>query len=131
MTRLLAALAAAALLAAPEPAPAGGPSCDGSSCAFPRPARLVALGARDCAACRRMAPVLDDAERRCGAVERLGVEDAQGAALAAQHLVTRLPTVLVLDGAGRELRRLEGEQPLQALEGAAREAGRRCGAGPS
>lgn len=130
MTRPLAALLAALALT-PATASAGAPSCDGSSCAFPRPgvARVVALGSRDCAACRRMAPVVDDAERRCGAVERLRVEEPAGAWLASRHLVTRLPTVLLLDGAGRELGRLEGEQTLEALERAARGAGRRCAAG--
>jgi len=132
LAALLALLAVAALVAlAPATAPAGDRSCDGSSCAFPRAAtsRLVALGSRDCPACRHMAPVVDAAERRCGAVERLGVDEPEGAALASRHQVTRLPTLLVLDGAGRELGRLEGEQPLEALERAARDAGRRCTAG--
>ncbi|HYG67810.1 MAG TPA: thioredoxin family protein, partial [Anaeromyxobacteraceae bacterium] len=70
--------------------------------------------------CRRMEPVVAEAERSCGHVhvEKAFVEEPRGAALVRRHGVRGVPTFLVLDGEGEEVSRLVGEQPLEALIGA-------------
>ncbi|WP_242346956.1 cytochrome c biogenesis protein CcdA [Anaeromyxobacter terrae] len=145
-----AALAAAAPPAsAPGSAGAGGAAtCDASA---PAPCDLPALGApgapvpaasgpalvelvsRTCPVCRGMEPVVAEAERGCpGAhVKRRLVEEPEGAALARRHAVRGVPTFLVLDATGKELRRLVGAQPVDALTDALQLAtGRLCDARP-
>lgn len=143
--------AAAPSLPAAGPAPAGEPAVctDASSpaCAVSVPdapvavapaprhgAALVEIVSRSCPVCRRMEPVVAAAERGCpGArVERHTVETPEGAALARAHRVVAVPTFLALDGAGREVQRLVGEQPLETLVDALqRLSGRLCQAAPS
>ncbi|MFY3744589.1 cytochrome c biogenesis protein CcdA [Anaeromyxobacter sp. Red801] len=94
---------------------------------------LVEIVSRSCPVCRRMEPVVAAAEHGCpGArVERHTVETPEGAALARAHRVVAVPTFLALDGAGREVQRLVGEQPLEALVDALqRLSGRVCQAAP-
>ncbi|ACG72964.1 cytochrome c biogenesis protein transmembrane region [Anaeromyxobacter sp. K] len=95
---------------------------------------LVEIVSRSCPVCRRMEPVVAAAERGCpGArVERHQVEAPEGAALARAHRVVAVPTFLALDGAGREVQRLVGEQSLDALVDALqRLSGRLCQAAPA
>ena len=114
-----------------RPVPAGG--AEPSRAAAGAPARvLVEVASRSCAACRRMEPVVKQASRRCAAgafsVEQRWVEEEEGAAFARRHAVFGVPTFLLLDVDGREVKRLVGEQPLALLEGTLRDlSGGRCG----
>jgi cytochrome c-type biogenesis protein len=93
---------------------------------------VVEVASRACPACRAMAPVVDEAERDCATkVVRLLVEEPEGADLARRHAVRAVPTFLVLDGSGAEVRRLVGQQPVAALRDALRTASPLlCGALP-
>ena len=93
---------------------------------------LVELASRSCPICRRMAPVVDEAERDCATkVVRLLVEESEGGDLARRHAVRAVPTFLVLDASGAEVRRLVGQQPVSALRDALRTASPLlCGALP-
>ncbi|WP_242393219.1 cytochrome c biogenesis protein CcdA [Anaeromyxobacter oryzisoli] len=100
------------------PAPEGGPS-------------VVEVVGRACPVCKRMEPVVAEAERACPGVHvvRRVVEDPEGAALARQHAIRGVPTFLVLDASGNELRRLVGAQPVEAVAAALELAtGRLCAA---
>ncbi|ABS28303.1 cytochrome c biogenesis protein CcdA [Anaeromyxobacter sp. Fw109-5] len=93
--------------------------------------RVVEVMSRSCPVCRSMEPVVAEAERGCpGAhVQRRLVEEPEGAELARRHGVRGVPTFLVLDGSGREVRRLVGAQSVEALAGALQLAtGRLCDA---
>lgn len=132
-----AAAVAAAALAPAAPAEACAATADGAACgaheeswaapsaapvaARVRGAAVVELASRSCPVCRAMAPVLEEAERDCATrVVRLLVEEPEGAALARRHGVRAVPTFLVLDGAGAEVRRLVGQQPVSAIREALR-----------
>ncbi len=115
--------------AAPHAAPAPLPG----AAAIPGPPVPVMLEllSRSCSACQRMEPVVERATHRCAGealrVERHFVDDAAGAAYARRLGVFGIPTFLLLDGEGREVKRLVGEQPLAVLEGAMQElSGGRC-----
>lgn len=95
--------------------------------------RVVELTSRSCPVCRSMAPVVAEAERGCpGArVQERPVEEPEGRELARRHGVRGVPTFLVLDASGREVRRLVGAQPVEAIEEALQLAtGRICDARP-
>jgi cytochrome c-type biogenesis protein len=82
---------------------------------------VVELASRACPICRAMVPVIDDAERDCATkVVRLLVEEPEGADLARRHAVRAVPTFLVLDAQGAEVRRLVGQQPAAAVRDALR-----------
>lgn len=94
---------------------------------------VVELVGRSCPICRSMEPVVAQAERGCpGArVIRRYVEDPDGASLARSHGVRGVPTFLVLDASGKEVRRLVGAQPVEVLADALHLAtGRLCTALP-
>lgn len=80
---------------------------------------LLEFVSRSCPVCQRMAPIVAAAEHDCAgrnvAVRRVDVSDPAGAALARQFGVRGVPTFVFLDGAGEELARLVGEQPLKSL----------------
>ncbi len=148
MAPLPALLVAAAVAAAPgQPARGAAPSCDGRSCSFPRPSasaladilaptpRVLAFVGRTCPACRRAAPAIEAARRVCPAhgvrIERVDADVADGAELTRRHAVRALPTFVLLDAQGREVERLEGEQPAAVLERALSDlAGSACSLRP-
>lgn len=143
-------VAAAAPPASGAPIPAAGEACgvgDEAACPIAVPSAqagewagpapegpaVVELIGRSCPICRSMEPVVAQAERGCpGArVIRRYVEDPDGAALARSHGVRGVPTFLVLDASGKEIRRLVGAQPVEALADALHLAtGRLCTALP-
>ena len=80
---------------------------------------VVEIMSGSCPICRRMAPVVAEAERGCPMkVVHAYVEDAAGADLARRHGVRGVPTFLVLDPSGAEVRRLVGQQPADAIRSA-------------
>jgi cytochrome c-type biogenesis protein len=84
-----------------------------------------------CPICKRMAPVVADAERSCSRhgvrVRQIDVATANGRASAGRHGVLGVPTFIFLDARGSEVARLIGQQPretlMQSLEVL---AGQRC-----
>lgn len=82
-------------------------------------AHLVEFVGADCPVCAKMAPVLRELERACGAddgtVVRVLVDSASGRALAEHFGVHAVPTFVSLDAAGNELERVVGEQPRHQL----------------
>lgn len=103
---------AACPIAVPSAAPSGW-----AEPVAPQGPAVVELVGRSCPSCRSMEPVVAQAERDCpGArVIRRYVEDPDGAALARSRGVRGVPTFLVLDASGKEVRRLVGAQPVEAL----------------
>lgn len=89
------------------------------------PAAAVALpvvldfGRGECAACKRMKPVLDALAARHEGRVVVGIHDLKdesSRALAATHKVTLIPTQVFLDADGNERFRHEGFIPLEELE---------------
>jgi cytochrome c-type biogenesis protein len=80
---------------------------------------MVEVIGRSCPICRRMAPVVAAAEQDCAghavSVTRAWVDDPGGLDLARRYGVRGVPTFLFLDADRREVARLVGEQPLDAL----------------
>jgi cytochrome c-type biogenesis protein len=107
----------------------GAPSCGLPSAASDAPVLtpitlpsgpvMVEVIGRSCPICRRMAPVVAAAEQDCAgravSVARVWVDDAPGLDLARRYGVRGVPTFLFLDADRREVARLVGEQPLDAL----------------
>jgi thiol:disulfide interchange protein len=95
---------------------AGAPSAAGGEASAPAGPAMLEFSSADCPACRRMEPILRDARRQCSAANlvRIDVEslDGAGGALAERWNVEKLPTLLLLDAAHREVARLVGVQPL-------------------
>lgn len=73
-----------------------------------------------CPVCARMAPIVDDVERRCSAggrpLVRVNVDDDAGQALAARYGIRAVPTFVSVDASGAEVERLVGAQPRERLE---------------
>jgi thioredoxin 1 len=94
--------------------------------------RLLAFSSTTCAACKRMAPVIEEAARACAsrdAVVHVDVDGDDGAALASTYDVTNIPAWISIDGDGEEVTRLVGVQPAEALARSLEElSGRRCAA---
>jgi cytochrome c-type biogenesis protein len=86
---------------------------------LPRGPVMVEFVSPTCSVCRRMQPVIADAERHCrgeGArVLRVDTTTAQGASLASKLHVVGTPTFVFLDRDGHEIGRLIGEQPLAEI----------------
>ena len=86
---------------------------------LPKGPVMVELVSPTCGVCRRMQPVIAEAERHCkgeGArVLRVDTTTSEGAALAAKLHVVGTPTFVFLDREGREIGRLIGEQPLAEI----------------
>jgi cytochrome c-type biogenesis protein len=133
----LGSVLAAALLAATPPCALSpsAPVAEGAACGLARPAEraptaeslaprgpaVVEVTSRDCPACRRMEPVIAEAERRCGTrVVRAFIEDADGAALQLRHGIAAVPTFLVLGAGGEEVDRLVGVQSVEIVRRALR-----------
>lgn len=75
-----------------------------------------------CTVCGRMAPLVQELERRCtqgdGSLLRVSLESSRGRALARHFGVHALPTFLQLDLEGREVDRAMGEQTREQLASA-------------
>ena len=83
---------------------------------MPTMLEFVAAG---CPICRRMHSVVAAAEHDCSQhgirVRQVDVSTTEGRAAASKNSVLGVPTFLFLDGAGKEVARLVGEQPLPVL----------------
>jgi cytochrome c-type biogenesis protein len=91
------------------------PSPPGDAAPVRGPA-VVEITTRSCPICRRMEPVVAEAERGCATkVTRVLAEDPAGAEMVRRHGVRGVPTFLVLDASGREVKRLVGEQRADDL----------------
>ena len=81
--------------------------------------RLVEFESAHCAVCARMAPIVQDLERRCtkhdDTIARVQVDDDDGEALAARYAVHLLPTFLMIDAKGEEVSRSVGAQAPEQL----------------
>ncbi len=96
--------------------------------------RMVEFVSGHCTVCRRMRPLVHEAEQRCrlkpGGVRLIDIDTANGAALAQRFKVHVVPTFMLLDETNQESSRLVGEQSLSTLEAALYDvAGARCAAG--
>ncbi|AKT42901.1 thioredoxin domain-containing protein [Chondromyces crocatus] len=85
--------------------------------------RLVEFTSGYCAACRKMAPIVAELEKRCarsveGAIRLVNVDDPEGEALASRYGVDALPTFLALNADGGEVTRLVGLQSEEKLASA-------------
>ncbi len=134
----------AAIAAASTPGPSRGSPSDrspglgesqcttgpGSACATPdlgwapslggpspiRGPAVVEVASTNCPICRAMAPVVEQAERGCPVkVVQALVEEPAGADLARRFAIRGVPTFLVLDARGGEMRRLVGQQTAAAV----------------
>jgi cytochrome c-type biogenesis protein len=80
---------------------------------------MVEFVSAGCPICRRMQPVVAAAERGCAShgirVRQLDVATSDGRAAAAERGVLGVPTFLFLDGKGKEVARLVGQQPQEVL----------------
>ena len=94
---------------------------------------VVEIMSGSCPICRLMEPVVAEAERGCPIkVVRTFVEEPAGADLARRHAIRGVPTFLVLDASGGEVKRLVGQQPAEAVRGALELVSPRvCGATPA
>jgi cytochrome c-type biogenesis protein len=80
---------------------------------------MLEFVAAACPICQRMHSVVVAAERDCSQhgirVRQVDVSTTVGREAAAKNGVLGVPTFLFLDGAGKEVARLVGEQPLPVL----------------
>ncbi len=112
-----------------DPAPGGGEgtcSADAASCSVePTKGRPVALKffSPSCPICLQMIPVVNTLRNECAAKDLdfrdMDVTTPEGKVLAREYGISGVPVFLFLDAGGREVSRLVGYQPLQALEQAA------------
>lgn len=120
-------------VASPCALPSSGAVAEGAACGLTPPAgraqgaaspalrgpAVVEVTSHHCPACRKMDPVIAEAERGCDVrVVRAFVEDQDGAALSLSHGVVGIPTFLVLDASGGEIDRLVGTQSVASVRGA-------------
>lgn len=81
---------------------------------------MVEFMSPSCTICQRMAPVVAAAGSTCagqGVTPRtVDVSRPESAGLVARYGIRGIPTFLFLDGTGREVARLVGEQPLSVLD---------------
>lgn len=120
--------AAAASSTAPESCEGKDAACAveiGAAAGAPTPVapgepHLIEFVGTHCPVCARMAPIVDDVERRCNArgraVMRVNVDDAAGQSLAARYGIRAVPTFVAVDGSGTEVERFVGAQPRERLE---------------
>jgi cytochrome c-type biogenesis protein len=101
----------------PAPAPAFTSTLSRALDHVPTMVEFVSAG---CPICQRMHPVVRAAEQGCShhgiQVRQLDVSSPEGRAEAARWGVLGVPTFLFLDGAGKEVARLVGEQPQAVLK---------------
>jgi len=80
---------------------------------------LLEFVSEHCTVCARMAPLVAQLEQACtdgdGSIVRVGIDSAEGRALARRFSVRAVPTFLQLDAAGNEVERVIGEQTSQQL----------------
>jgi cytochrome c-type biogenesis protein len=80
---------------------------------------LLEFVSEHCTVCARMAPLVAQLEQACtegdGSIVRVGIDSAEGRALARRFNVRAVPTFLQLDAAGNEVERVIGEQTSQQL----------------
>ncbi len=85
-------------------------------------ARMIEFVSDHCPICRRMAPLIADAERACdgfGArIQRVDVASAEGRALAARYHVLGTPTFVFISADGAESARIVGEERPEHLQAA-------------
>lgn len=83
--------------------------------------KLIELGMGVCAQCKRMKPVMEQAARELGHmldVRVLDIRSETNEQIADRYRMRVMPTVLLLDGTGRELWRHEGYIGFTDLRGA-------------
>ncbi|WP_348980435.1 thioredoxin family protein [Polyangium sp. 15x6] len=94
--------------------------------------RLLEFTSASCAACARMAPIVDQVERRClaeadGSLVHVSIDEPEGEALAERYEVRALPTFVGIDAQGAEVLRMVGVQTREKLASALGEVrGRAC-----
>lgn len=82
---------------------------------------LIELGMGVCAQCKRMKPVMEQAARELGDAVNVRILDIRNEAneqIAERYQMRVMPTVLLIDGSGRELWRHEGYIGFSDLHGA-------------
>ena len=81
--------------------------------------RLLEFTSKHCASCAKMAPLVRKMEHDCtahdGTILPVDVDTDAGDLLATRNNVNALPTFVMIDSNGDELRRLVGEQPREHL----------------
>ncbi|WP_170229806.1 thioredoxin family protein [Polyangium fumosum] len=94
--------------------------------------RLLEFTSGSCAACARMAPIVNQVERRClaeadGSLVHVNIDEPEGEALAERYEVRALPTFVGIDAEGAEVLRMVGVQTQEKLASAIGEVrGRAC-----
>ncbi|HYQ18030.1 MAG TPA: cytochrome c biogenesis protein/redoxin [Polyangiaceae bacterium] len=80
---------------------------------------LLEFVSEHCTVCARMAPLVAKLEQTCtdgdGSIVRVGIDSAEGRALARRFNVRAVPTFLQLDAEGAEVERVIGEQTPEQL----------------
>ena len=104
---------------------------EGEGLAPDRGPMMIEFMSPSCAICRRMIPAVAAAGRTCAGqgitARTIDVSRKDSARLVARYQIRGIPTFLFLDGDGREVARLVGEQSLGTLEQSlAVLSGRRC-----
>lgn len=90
--------------------------------AAPAEPHVIEFVGTHCPVCARMAPIVEDVERRCGAsdgkttVRRVNVDDVAGESLAARYGIRAVPTFVAVDADGAEVERLVGAQTRERIE---------------
>jgi thiol-disulfide isomerase/thioredoxin len=81
--------------------------------------RLLEFTSQHCASCGKMAPLVRKMEHDCtardGTILPVNVDTDTGDTLATRYQVNALPTFVLIDSNGDEVRRLVGEQPRERL----------------
>jgi thiol:disulfide interchange protein DsbD len=114
--------------------PTAGSSCERGTCqrdAMERPSmaagvavptgkpRLLEFTSKHCTSCGKMAPLVRKIEHECtahdGTILPVDVDTDAGDLLATRYRVDALPTFVMVDSNGEEVRRLVGEQPRERL----------------
>lgn len=94
--------------------------------------RLLEFTSGSCAACARMAPIVNQVEQRCfaeadGSLVHVSIDEPEGEALAERYEVRALPTFVGVDAQGAEVFRMVGVQTGEKLASALGEVrGRAC-----
>jgi thioredoxin-like negative regulator of GroEL len=81
--------------------------------------RLLEFTSKHCASCGKMAPLVRKMEHDCtahdGTILPVDIDTGDGDRLATRYSVNALPTFVMVDANGEEVRRLVGEQPQERL----------------
>ncbi len=77
---------------------------------------LAEFGSNECAACKKLAPVLDELEAKLkGKLDVVRIDTRQYPEEADRWRLRLIPTIILLDASGKELARREGYLPLDKL----------------